>query len=679
MVIKISTGDDESIEFDAKNPPLGSKFDELLKVLESGKVSASMQYKIAHGYRRHPELAMKILDQLSRMDDKDHNTLLLLLACKLQAGMDGIDVVQRMGLFESCVFDILKGFASLRKKSYDGALFLFGKARFSLGIQICNYYLGSLEEAKRFDDKVLKGYCLLREAKSNEDLEDVGRLFRNAGKKDLLFGLGLGDEYEDKENIDVKMRLVGELVDREEFSRAQEIMETMPKSAEVLYLRGKIEHKKGDLENAKKYYMESLGYDRSFFKSEYNLQRIVQDKIGGGDYLCSEFCDFKAYLNLKNETTDMNLDGCSEDFRNVILAIIGEGTRRTDTLIRRYMKLIGNPWIENFVVMNNIGYSLCRHVRPFEEYEEKLEGSDRFLTGSIGIDREDRGCLIDGKMIEDRRKEAEKYLRRALDECPDEYKEVIRYNLGYVMEDRGLLMELSLEEARQLLSVEGEGISSIPNELELVGFYHMKRKEFKLAKKIFQKLDTLYSSIGLGNIYIRGFCKDKDSYSLGKAMKAFTRGLKSYYCGNGIGICLALKGRLEEAINIFNNVAIDWVGGCVNLGNALILCKRYKEAMEVFSKISLMRYSREMLEKLCKVVHEIDGYRLCVDAGIPGAKEKLFELLVEQSRLEEAEKLGVLDQSLMNMYDEKKEEERRRKAELKRKAEEMREYRKRRR
>ncbi|AFM98489.1 hypothetical protein EHEL_061180 [Encephalitozoon hellem ATCC 50504] len=679
MVIKISTGDDESISFDAENPPLGLKFDELLKALEAGDVPALVQYKIAHGYRRHPKLAMKILEQLSRVDDKDYNTLLLLLACRLQAGMDGIDVVQRMEFYESPMLDILKGFVSLKKKSYDSALFLFGKARFALGIQICNYYLGNIGEAKKFDSKVLRGYCLLKEARDNEELGEIERLFRDANKKDLLFGLGLGDEYEDEGNIDVKMRLVGELVDREEFPRAHEMMETMPNNAEILYLRGKIEHKKRDFEAAKKYYMESLGCDRNFIKSEYNLQRIVQDKMGNGSYRCSEFSDFKAYLDLKNKSTDMNLEGCSEDFRNAVLAVLGENTKRVDTLVRRYMRLIGNPWIENFVVMNNIGYSLCRYLRPFEEYEERQEGNDRFLIGSIGIDREDNKCLVDGEMIEDRVKEAEKYLRRALDECPDEYKEVIRYNLGYVTEDRGLLAELSLEESRRLLSVEGEEASSIPNELELLGFYHMRRKEFKLAKKIFQKLDTLYSSIGLGNIYIRSFCKDRDSSALGKAMKAFAKGMRSYYCGNGIGICLALKGRLEEAINIFNNVTIDWVGGYVNLGNTLILCKRYREAMDVFSKISSMRYSRQMLEKLCRIVNEVDGYRLCVDAGIPGAKEKLFELLVEQSRFEEAEKLRVVDQRLMKMYDEKKEEEKKRKEELRRKAEEMREYRKRRR
>ncbi|ADM11723.1 uncharacterized protein Eint_061160 [Encephalitozoon intestinalis ATCC 50506] len=678
MVIKISMGDGEDISFDIENPPLDSKFDELLKLLDTNKVSRSIQHKIVYGYRRRPELAMKILEQLIRADGEDQITLLLLLACKLQAGMDGVDIVQRMELFESPMLDILKGFASLRKESYDGALFLFGKAGFSLGIQICNYYLGNIAEAKKSENKVVKGYCLLKEAKSNDELREVTRLFRETGKKDLLFGLGVGEDYENRENVDVKMRLIGEFVERGEFQEAWEEMEGMPRSAEVLYLRGKVEHMKGDFEKAKRYYTESLECDRDFFKSEYNLQRIVQNKMREAHYRSPEFCDFKAYLELKNKIVDINLDGCSEEFRNVVSVIANKGLRRRDTLLRRYMKLIGNPWIENFVVMNNIGYSLCSHMRPFDETEERTEGNDRFLIGSIGIDEEDKKWRGEGEEGEKRAKEGEKYLRKALDECPDEYREVIRYNLGYVMEDKELLADLSLKEARLLLSVEGEGISSIPNELELAGFYHMKRKEFKLAKKIFQKLDTLYSSIGLGNIYIRSFYKDKDESALGKAMKAFSKGLKSYYCGNGVGICLALKGRMEEAIDVFNNVSIDWPGGYVNLGNTLILCRRYREAMDAFLKTSSMRYSRKMLERLCNIVNEIDGYRLCVDVGIAGAREKAFELLVEQGRFEEASKLGVSDERLVRIYDEKREEERKKKEELKKKAEEMREYRKRR-
>ncbi|KMV66018.1 hypothetical protein M970_061180 [Encephalitozoon cuniculi EcunIII-L] len=675
MIIEISGRGGEAIHLDSENLPLGSEFDELLGLLKDGKTPRSTQHKIAYGYRGHPELAMKILEQLEGDDGGDHSTLLLLLACKLQAGLDGIDVVQRMGLLESPILDTLKGFVSLRKKSYDGALFLFGKARFSLGVQICNYYLGNISEAKKSDNGVLRGYCLLKDARRSDALSEVAKLFREADKKDLLFGLGLGEEYENGENPDVKMRVASELVEKEDYPRACEVMEGMEKSAEMLYLKGKMEHKRGNLEEAKKYYMESLGCDRDFFKSEYNLQRIVQDKMRDVDYRCSEFCDFKVYLQLKNKMKDVSLEGCSSEFRDLVSVVVGEGLRRTDGLMRKYMRLVGNPWIENFVVMNNIGYSLCRHMRPFEKVEERAEGSDRFLIGSIGIDREHQDSS-DGI---DKVEEGKKYLVRALSECPEEYKEVIKYNLGYVTEDRGLLMELSLKEAKLLLSVGGEGISSIPNELELVGFYHMKRKEFKLAKKIFQKLDTLYSSIGLGNIYIRSFYKDRDVSALGKATKAFARGLRSYYCGNGIGICLALRGRTEEAIDVFSSVATDWVGGYVNLGNCLVLCGRYREAMDVFSKTSSMKYSREMLGRLCEIVDEIDGYRLCMDAGIPGAREKMFELLVEQNRLEEAKELGTSDQRLERMYNERKEEQEKKREELRRKAEEMREYRKRRR
>lgn len=667
MIIKVSGGDGEGIDFDTESPLLGADFDGLLGVLAKGGVPAHVQRRVAYGYRGRPGLAVRILEQLSReQEDRDGDTLLLLLAARLQAGADGVDVVQRMGSVESDMFDILKGFVSLRKRSYDGAMFLFGKARFALGVQICNYYLGNVSEARRSENKVVRGYCVLSEGGGAE----AARLFCEAGKKDLAFGLGVGTEYDDKENMDVRVRIVSELVSAGEFDRACGMLSGMPQSAETWYLRGKMDHVRGDTEGARRHYVESLVHDKGFFKSEYNLQRIVQDRMGDSGYRTPEFCDFKAYLKLKNKEADVDVSGCSEEFRDVVAVMSGEGQHRPDMLWRKYMRLVGNPWIDGFVVMNNIGYSLCRDMRPFEDVCEATEGSDRFLVGPIGVSGEERRSWAEGECVGDRRARGEEYLRKALEECPDEYKEVIRYNIGYVTEDRAMLGSVGLKEAKLLLSVGGDGIASIPNELELIGLYHMGRREFRLAKKIFQKLDTVYSSIVLGNMYIRSFHKDKDVSAVGKAMKAFSRGLRSYYCGNGVGICLALRGRTGEAIEVFESVAVDWAGGYVNLGNALVLCGRYREAMDAFAKVSSMRYAQEMLGRLCRVVDKVDGYRLCMDAGVGGVRERLFELLVLQGRLAEAKQLEVSDARLVRMYDEKACEEARQR-------EEMKEYRKR--
>jgi len=564
----------------------------------------------------------------------------------------------------------LKGFVSLRRKSYDGALFLFRKAGFQLGVEICNYYTGNYLEARKSMNRIVRGYCIVKEARDTKEMCKAVKLFESEGMRNVLYRLGACDEYDDASSTDVMIRQVEELVERKDFGKASEMIDRIPKNAESLYLRAKIEHVSGSIENAKRWYMESLECDKLFIKSEYNLQRIVQQKMRDVSYASKEFCDFKVYMSIKSEVGDVDLSGCSEELRDVASAILG-GKKKTDVGLRRYMKLIGNCWIENFVVMNNIGYFMCRDMRPFDGHKEnEEEGSDRFLMGSIG-----ENCNIekDGRI-----NDGVKYLRKALEECPDEYREMIKYNIGYATESRQMLRECTIKEANLVLSVAGEGIEHVSEELELMGYHHMQRKEFKLAKKILQRMDTVYSSIALGNICIRSFMKEKDDSALEKAMDAFSKGLSSYYCGNGVGICLALSGRHEEAATIFREVAVDWKGGYVNLGNAMVCMRRYKEAMEAFLNVSSMRYSQKMLGMLCRILDTVESYKACMSEGLSDVKERLFELLVLEERLEEAEQLGVDDVELLNVYNRKKNEMKERQMDLKRKRNEISEYRKRR-
>ncbi|KAM0672115.1 hypothetical protein CWI42_070250 [Ordospora colligata] len=671
MIIKVPHGNGECFDFDTDNLPLGARFDRLLETLRSSDVQLMVHYAIAHGYKKHPKLAMKIIEQvIEKGMDTGRTSLLMLLACKLQAGADGIDVVQRIGGLESTTFDILKGFASLKRKSYDAALFLFRKAGFQLGVEICNYYTGNYLEAKKSMNKVIRGYCIVKEARDVKEICKATVLLESEGIRNALYRLNASDEYDDETNTDVMIRQAEELVEKGDFVKAKDLIDRIPRNAESLYLRGKIEHISGSTENAKRWYMESLECDKLFIKSEYNLQRILQQKMRDVSYPSKEFSDFKVYMQIKNGVNDVNLNGCSDEFRDVISAVLG-GRRKTDVGLRRYMKLIGNCWIENFVVMNNIGYFMCRGIRPFDRHKENEEdGSDKFLVGSIGenCSTEQEGLVSEGV----------KYLEMALDVCPDQYREAIKYNIGYATEDKQMLRECTIKEAELVLSVAGDGIEHASEELELMGYHHMQRKEFKLAKKILQRMDTVYSSIALGNMCIRSFIKDNNESALENAMDAFSKGLRSYYCGNGVGICLALSGRYEEAAQIFREVVVDWKGGYVNLGNIMVCMKRYKEAMEAFLNVSSMRYSRRMLGMLCRVVDTIESYMACMNEGLSDIKGRLFELLVLEERLEEAEQLDVDDAELLNMYNRKKEEVKERGMDLKRKRNEINEYRKRR-
>lgn len=673
MIISIPTDEQGKIDLDTASLPLGSAFDELLGHLCNARVPLATQHKIAYAYRRHPELSWRILQQVEEeVGIGDSTTRLLLLACQLQLGTNSIELVQRIEPLESRVFDILKGFLLLRRRSYDGAMFLFKKARFRLGVQMCNYYLGNFSEALKCEDEVVRAYCVVSRGVSEESLEEAGELLRTRGKRDILFRLGLSEEYDNEGSLDVKVRKMERLVEEGRWSEARETMGSVPRNEETLYLLGKMEHKCGNVCEAKKYYMESLEYDKGYFTSEYNLQRIVQEEMRDVSYESSEFCDFKAYLKMKRKDINVSLVGCSREFKDVVSAIV-EGNSRMSAGLGKYLKLVGNELIDEFVVMNNIGYFLCRRMEPFSDEPESdgSEGADRFLVGSIGIKN-------DG--VEERRREGEKYLRRALEGCPDEYKDTIRYNLGYVTEDVEMLMESPLKEAKVVVAsrFQGDGGMVDVGELELLGHYHMKRKEFKLAKKIFQRQDTVYSYIGLGNIYLREFVREGNGSSVKRAMETFSKGLRSYYCANGIGICLAVSGRVDDAIGVFRSVAMDWVGGYVNLGNALVLCKRYREAVEAFLKVGGMKYASEMVVQICKMTGDVESCRLCVSNGVYDLKEYLFELLVGKNQLSEASRLEIRNESLVRLYEEKRRMEEKEREEVKRKMEEIKEYRKKR-
>lgn len=676
MIMNIPVDGGKEIKFDTMDPPMASAFDELLQSLSGNSIASNIQHNIAYAYRRHPCLALKVLEQLDAMQSGDSNTKLLLLACQVQLGMDSADLLQRMEPFTSPAFDILKGFSFLRRKSYESALFLFKKARFRLGIHICSYYLNNIEEAKKSDNRVVRAYCLIKENNEEQLLEAV-KLLREEGKINILFRLGFSDEYESDEPIDVKMTLAEKRMDEGRFDESREILRDIPENAEVLYLKGKLEHKLGNLEKAKRCFMESLEHDTSYFKSKYNLQRILQERIEEVHYPSSEFSDFKTYLKLRNGETDISLTHCSKEFRDVASAIM-EGKKGGNKGLGKYLKVMGNSLIDNYVVMNNISYFLCRHMIPFEEVDE-CKDKDRLLVDLTGTgSTETNSYVVDG-VRRDRRTDGQRYLSIALAECPDEYKDVIEYNLGYVTEDRSMLARSPFKEAKLLMMNKAEKEEYVlPTEPELLGHYYMKRREFKLAKKILQRLDTPYACIAMGNIYIRNFYRDQDPSDLDMAIKTFSRKLHSYYCANGIGICLALKGRLEDAINTFTNVTTDWNGAYVNLGNTLVLSRRYEDAVDAFMRISSMKYAREMVVGICKLSKDVECCRRCVSAGIDELREYLFELLVEKGFLEEARRLEVKDERLVRIYEEKREIEEKKKDEIRRRMDEISEYRKKR-
>lgn len=619
---------------------MGADFERMLETL-SGK-SVDEQHRMACAYRRHPALARRILEQAG----DGSRTRLLLLACQLATGGCSTDLVQRIEPLGSAAFDILKGCLSLRRGSYDNALFLFRKAGFRLGMQMCSYYLGNLEEARRSDNGVVRAYCLLREGKRDEAVD----LLRRAGKRDLVFRLG-GSEEHDGESVDVRIGIAERRVREGRFADALEMLGTVPEDAETLYLRGKMEHVGGNVERARRYFEQSLECDGGYFLSEYSLQRIVQSGMRDADYSSEEFCDFRVYLKLRRREMDVDLSHCSREFRDAAAAVV-DGHRGSEGGLRRYLKIAGGTLVDDFVVRNNIAYFLCRHMVPFEEQED-----DVLLRLRMRCDGES----------------GERYLRDALETCPEEYRELVQYNLGYVTEDPEMLKGLSMKEARILVGAGGEMVDDV----EVRGYQHLQRGECGMARRIFEELDSVYGCVSLGNMELKRFWRDGEETDLDRAMEMFSRRLDSYYCASGIGICLVQRGRHSEAMDVFAGVSREWEGGFVNLGNVLVLCGRYREAVEMFLRAG-DRYSREMCIRICRETGDVECCRVCVDGGMKEVERDLFAALVESGCMDEAGEMDM-DEEMRMMYRRRREEIDERSVEHRRKMEAMNEYRKRRR
>jgi RNA polymerase-associated protein CTR9 len=677
MIINIKINERESVDFDTADLPMEEDFESLVAFLSENNVPAPIQHKIAYAYRKHPMLARRILKELMKntVFEEDINTKLLLLACQLQLGMGCAELIKEFEDVSSPVLDILRGFYFVRLKSYKNALFLFKRAKYPLGMQICHYYLNNMPEAMKSGNETVRAFCMIKENKIG--LNELSSVMRGGAKQDILFRLGLSNEYSDPNALDVKITQLEKMIGEESLDEAYAMLEAVEQNAETLYLKAKIEHKRGNLEKAKKTYMESLEMDRGYFKSEYNLQRIVQDKMRDLDFPSREFLDFKAYLDVRNGHSEINVSKCSSELRDVVLAIL-DGRKGTGVGLERYSRLMNNPWIDDFVVYNNVIYFLFRDKKPFgsktEHRDQQPLEEGELEERTTGERRHDRA------RSEEHAGRAEKYLRLALSKCPEEYREIIRYNLAYATDNEHLLEELSLREAKLLLAYKRADISAFTeaSELDLVGSYHLSRGELGPAKKIFQKSASLYAAISLGNIYLRSYYKDRNPNALSKAMGAFAKNLSSFYCANGVGICLALKGRLEDAIGVFTHVVADWRNAHINLGNALALAGKYREAIRAFLRFEPVGYTRKMAVLLCGLSEDARDIELCVNAGISELKDKLFGILVNEGRLDEAERLGSRSEKLLGLLSEKRRAEEEKKSELKRKIDEINEYRKRR-
>lgn len=649
------------LDFDTEDLPLGDNLNSLLEMLNETAIPLYEQFKIAHLYRFHYEECKKILDAIRENNkDCDEDVNLLTQALNLQHDKEVI-------LFDTKkhVENIFEGFISFIKKDYTKALSLFTKEKFGFGIDLCDYIfemprnklLKSLVHIKNIDTKEFESSKnTLNKILSDEifdcNVDENYKDFIKIKKKvlqDIMFCLGLLDTYNNENNNDVKHRTISDFINRGRYEEAISILENIDLS-EKNYLFGKIEHLKGNYNGAKQFYKKCISEGhtntRSFILCKYNYERIIQENPLLYSFESGPLNDLNYYLKLKNNIEiddNEDLNGCSQDLIDFITISKGV-SNNLESCVIKYDILKNNKYMDKVIFNNNLVYLRMKNKFLFVKGEK--------LDTDINI------------------KEYEKMIDEAISEASENVKESLLYNQAYLKLKPSQFKKLNSEQARIMsafLNKEDQVLQDL-GLVELASCLKDNQDVFELLSS----RSSLYSNLQLGKLYLDKYIKNGINIDLNFATKYFLKESKSFYAANGLGVCLALQKKYNEAIKVFNAVVIDHKPSHINLGNVYILNGDYEKAVIEFSKYQ-NKYSEEIIMKYKDHIN-VDLMINVFNKGYKGLKSVIFEKLIFDNRLDEAKNYKVTNEKLKKLFDFKIKEKKAEDDEVKRKIEELEKY-----
>ena len=263
---------------------------------------------------------------------------------------------------------------------------------------------------------------------------------------DLEFGRS------NKENENKKEEILNDLMQIKDKFKCN--IEHLKNLAEVLYLIGKVFHLDGNLEGAKKFYKNSLNFDKDYIPSEYNLRRINEEGTSFSDdmnWKCvsniqGSINDYKAIMNVKNLKYNLNLNFCSAKIRKICSLILSaKALERHSVKYLEHLILNNDCLFDKKVLMNNlavINYYNCTGI-----LDDDIESKNIVKVKNLA--KVDTEFIDESKSIE---LISSSILKRAL-ELESKYTNILKYNLGIITRDVSLFHDLPFLETKSVISL----------------------------------------------------------------------------------------------------------------------------------------------------------------------------------------------------------------------------------
>lgn len=595
---------EETLAFDPSDLPAGDKFHRAFASISSAPVPPGDLIELAFLYRGSYENARRILDLAKRkaasnpsctegvLNDIKINLLGLEVHHNKAMELDFYD----LNNIQDKRIDLLKGFYLYKKKDYDDAYFSFSKISYRFGMELCQFVMQEKISAVPGDDQRIRCYADPKEWDAFENNDPNTNM-------DFLFRIGKAERYENENNIDVRLALIENAIDTGSpdtdgiLEQLEALHNDFLESAEICYLIGKVHHIKKQYETAREYYEMALQKDPEYLPAGFNLKKIDGKQITTETrHPCMN--DYKALICMRNNTYDFNFNGCSDQIRKLCFLIIK--VRDCDP------SAIGD---------------LREYLSPGQKEANLFDRE--VLYNNMAL-------LHGGGAV------ALEMLESALADCGSKYEDYIRYNIGVMTKNAGVLGGLALPEAGLHVALLGSNTET--GNADLQRYILMKDNKEKARDAFKEEIANypnrkhpktcyvgdsyLFSLICLGSIYIDEYLDDKTAKEpIDSAVKTYQKNLKSFYCVNGLAICYALQDKVDLALRLLEQISDEYNNAYYNMAACYVLKREYPAALECLHR--LREEGRDdgvhgLVASLCGILGDVQAVDKCIERGFPG-------------------------------------------------------------
>lgn len=324
-----------------------------------------------------------------------------LIGLSINSGVDPKDYLERVTNANTQKMMIVRGFHAYKQFNYDLAYKLFSDARYKRGLDLCNVALKRRKRLMEGGDKFLSAFVdsstwpRYRKERGTSKSHESPCLLEDVQSKDIQYRIGTSTTYAREDSVDVILENIK--YDDSFIMKLKDIRDKIPYTAEIDYTIGKIYHRMGDLDKAAEHYYESIISDPAYLPAVYNYCRLKNIEVNNTHGI-SLLEDHNAMVRYKAGCMKISLEKCKTAKRFILM--------NTD---KEYLK---------------------------KEVENELRNPESTFKRTLLLNN--AGVLL---------KKGE-YLQEAIGTETDQIKiKYMKYNLGVMKEDTGLLRSLDLKEA----------------------------------------------------------------------------------------------------------------------------------------------------------------------------------------------------------------------------------------